>query len=189
VLRRRVANVGAIVVSRGPGVVISPRLVRAGDEDRVAGFTGLPLRLNPYQSDFYGLEPVVGVFRPAPGAYDLVFDTPSRRRAGAFTFRFWVNDTKPPSVRLLTGSPLRLAVRDAGSGVDPRSLFARVDGRFRRVLFDPARGLAEVPTGRLSRGRHRLLFNAADYQETKNTEDATKTLPNTRRLSLTFKVS
>jgi subtilisin family serine protease len=194
VLRRRVANAGAIVLSRGRGVVISPRLVRAGDEDRVAGFTGLPLRLNPYQGDFYGLEPVVGVFRPAPGAYDLVFDTPSRRRAGAFTFRFWVNDTRPPAVRLFTrnvaaGTPLRLAVRDAGSGVDPRSLFARVDRRFRRVLFDPARGLVEVTTGRLSRGRHRLLFNAADYQETKNTEDATKTLPNTRRVSLTFRVS
>jgi hypothetical protein len=188
VLRRRVANAGAVVLSRGRGVVISPRLVRAGDEDRVAGFTGLPLRLNPYQDDFYALEPVVGVFRPAPGAYDLVFDTPSRRKAGAFRFRFWVNDTKPPSVRLLTGSPLRLSVRDAGSGVDPRSLFARVDGRFRRVVFEPARGLVEVLTGRLSRGRHQLLFSASDYQETKNTEDASKTLPNTRRLATSFRV-
>ncbi len=193
VLRRRAANAGAIVLSRGRGVVISPRLVRAGDEDRVAGFTGLPLRLNPYQSDFYGLEPVVGVFRPAPGAYDLVFDTPSRRRAGAFSFRFWVNDTRPPSLRLLTptvtaGTPLRLAVHDAGSGVDPRSLFARIDNRFRGIRFDPARGLVEVATGGLSRGRHRLLFNAADYQETKNTEDGAKTLPNTRRLLTTFRV-
>jgi subtilisin family serine protease len=193
VLRRRVANAGAIVLSHGRGVVISPRLVRAGDEDRVAGFTGLPLRLNPYQSNFYGLEPVVGVFRPGPGAYDLVFDTPSRRRAGAFSFRFWVNDTRPPSLRLLTrtvtaGTPLRLAVRDAGSGVDVRSLFARIDNRFRGIRFDPARGLVEVATGGLSRGRHRLLFNAADYQETKNTEDGAKTLPNTRRLLTTFRV-
>jgi hypothetical protein len=191
VLRRRVANAGAIVLSRRPGVAISPRLVRAGDQDRVAGFTGLPLRLNPYQSDFYGLEPVVGAFRPAPGAYDLVFDTPSRRRAGPFSFRFWVNDTKPPSVRLLTrsvaaGSAIRLVVRDGGSGVDPRSLVARIDGRFRGIRYDPARGLAEVAAGGLSRGRHRLLFGAADYQETKNTEDATKTLPNPRHVTATF---
>ena len=134
---------------------------------------------------------MVGVFRPAPGAYDLVFDTASRRVAGPFTFRYWVNDTTPPSARLLTrtvraGSPLRLVVRDAGSGVDPTSMLAQVDGRYRRVLYRGAR--VEIPLGRLARGRHQLVFSVADYQETKNTEDASKTLPNTRRLAATFVV-
>jgi subtilisin family serine protease len=190
VLRGRVANAGARVVSEATGVSISPRLVRAGDEDRLTGFAGLPLRLNPYQPNFYGFEPVVGVFRPAPGAYDLVFDTGTRRLAGPFTFRFWVNDTSPPSARLLartvrSGAPLRLAVRDSGSGVDPTSMVARVDGRYRRVL-DGSHGRAAVVVGRLAPGRHSLLFIVADYQETKNTEDASKTLPNTRRYSTTF---
>jgi hypothetical protein len=192
IVRGRVANVGARVLSEARGVSISPRLVRAADEDRLAGYPGLPLRLNPYEPNFYGVEPVVGVFRPSPGAYDLVFDTGSRRVAGAFTFRYWVNDTTPPSVRLLTrtlrsGSPLRLTVRDGGSGVDPTSMLARVDRGYRRVLLG-ANGRVDVPVGRLARGRHSLLFVVADYQETKNTEDATKTLPNTRRYSTTFLV-
>ena len=190
VLRGGVANAGARVVSEAPGVSVSPHLVRAGDEDRLTGFPGLPLRLNPYEPNFYGIEPVVGVFRPAPGAYDLVFDTGSRRVAGAFTFRYWVNDTTPPSVRLVTrtvrsGAPLRLTVRDGGSGVDPSSMLARVDGRDRRVLYG-AHGRVDVVAGTLPHGRHVLVFVAADYQETKNTEDASKTLPNTRRLRATF---
>jgi hypothetical protein len=180
-------------VSRAPGVHVTPRLVRAGDEDRLAGFTGLPIRLNPYQGSFYGPEPVVGVFRPARGAYELVFDTPSRRSAGKFTFRFWMNDTRPPAVRLSTktvaaGARLRLILRDRGSGVDPTSLFARVDGRYRTVLYDARRGLAEILTSGLSRGRHSLLVNASDYQETKNNENGGSTLPNTRRLATTFLV-
>jgi subtilisin family serine protease len=193
VLRKRVANAGARVVSKGAGVAVSPRLVRAGDEDQLTGFPGLPIRLNPYEPGFYGVEPVVGVFRPAPGAYDLVFDSPSRRAAGPFTFRLWVNDTTPPSVRLAArtvrvGAPLRLVIRDRGSGVDPQSLLARVDGRVRRVVYQPAAGVVDVPLAGIARGRHRLVFTAADYQETKNTEDASATLPNTRRLSATFTV-
>jgi hypothetical protein len=63
-------------------------------------------------------------------------------------------------------------------------MLARVDGRYRRVLYDSRR--AEVVLGRLAPGRHTLVFVVADYQETKNTEDASKTLPNTRRYSTTF---
>jgi subtilisin family serine protease len=193
VLHRPAANAGAVVLSQGPGVRVSPRLVRAGDEDRLAGVAALPVRINPYQPLFYGVEPAVGVFRPARGAYDLVFDTPSRRAAGAFTFRFWVNDTTAPSARLLartvaSGAPLRLAVRDRGSGVDPQSLRARVDNRFPPIRYNPANGVAEVIVGRLSRGRHTLQFSVADYQETKNNENGARTLPNTRRLAATFSV-
>src|SRR6476661_7281390 len=47
------------------------------------------------------------------------------------TFRVWVNDVAPPKVRLLTasvraGQPVKLAVTDAGSGVDPQSITASV---------------------------------------------------------------
>jgi subtilisin family serine protease len=193
VVRRSVANAGAVVISHAPGVQVTPRLVRAGNEDLLAGFTALPIRVNPYEGGFYGAEPVVGVFRPGRGAYELVFDTPSRRAAGAFRFRFWMNDTKPPAVRLLSrtvaaGGPLRLTIRDGGSGVDPTSLFARIDGRYRTVHYDARRGLAELLTAGLARGRHKLLVNASDYQETKNNENGARTLPNTRRLSVTFVV-
>jgi subtilisin family serine protease len=193
VLRRPVANAGAVILSRAPGTLISPRLVIGGNEDRLAGFTALPLRINPYQAAFYGIEPVVGVFRPAPGRYDLVFDTPSRARAGRFSFRFWVDDTSPPAARLPShivarGQRLRLFVSDRGSGVDPSSMLAQIDGRYRSILFTPARGLVQVALGRVTPGRHRLVFTASDYQETKNTENAHATLPNTRRLATTFVV-
>jgi hypothetical protein len=193
VLRRPAVNAGAVVVSHASGVHVSPRLVRAGDEDRLTGNPGLPLNVNPYQSGFYGVVPAVGVFRPLAGAYDLVFDTPSRRSAGAFTFRFWIDDTTPPSARLLTrvvasGQPLRLLVRDRGSGVDLQSLFARVGGRSPSILYRPSTGIVSLGVGRLARGRHRLLFSVADYQETKNNEDAARTLPNTRVISVGFVV-
>jgi hypothetical protein len=187
VIRGRVANAGAVLLS---GARVSPRLVRAGSEDRLAGYTALPLRVNTYQPGYFGLVPAVGVFRPAPGPYDLVFDTRSRRVSGRFTFRFWVNDTTPPSVGLLTplASRGRLLVRvvDRGSGVDPTSLLALVDGRARQVVF--AKGVAEVRLGALRAGRHRLVFSASDYQESKNNENASSTLPNTRRLAVTFRV-
>jgi subtilisin family serine protease len=181
-IRGRVANAGAVVLSGR----VSPRLVSAGSEDRLAGYTALPIRLNPYQPNFFGLEPVVGVFRPAPGLYDLVFDTRSRRAAGPFRFRFWVNDVTPPSVRLLSrsvrrGGKLVLRVTDRGSGVDWPSLLATLDGRSRRVVYFPASGRAQVRLGALGRGRHTLVFTASDVQETKNNENAAATLPNTRR--------
>ena len=193
VLRRPVANAGAVILSHARGTHISPRLVLDGNEDRLAGFTALPIRINPYQPGFYGIEPVVGVFRPAPGRYDLVFDTPSRARAGRFSFRFWVDDTAPPTARLSTrvvsrGQRLRLVVSDRGSGVDASSMLAQVDGRYRPILYTPTSGLVQVGLGRLAAGRHRLIFTASDYQETKNTEDAHATLPNTRRLATTFVV-
>ena len=192
VLRRPMANAGAVVLSQAAGTRVSPRLVRDGSEDLLAGYAGLPLRLNPYQSRYFGLEPVVGVFRPTAAAYDLVFDTTSRLVAGAFTFRFWVNDTAPPTVRLLSHSirrdrPLRLRVTDRGSGVDPSSLAALVDGGYRRVRYLPSRRTVEV-LGAFARGRHRLVLTVADYQETKNNENAAGTLPNTRRLRATFAV-
>jgi hypothetical protein len=194
VLRHPAVNAGAVVTSEAPGVHVSPRLVRAGNEDLLTGEAGLPLRIDPYEDGFYALEPAVGVFRPLAGAYDLVFDTASRRFAGPFTFRFWVNDTTPPSARLLTravsaGSPLLLKVSDRGSGVDPQSMFATVDGRFRSVLYRPSTGIASVLTAGLKRGSHRLVFTVADYQETKNTEDGARTLPNTRRLAATVRIS
>jgi subtilisin family serine protease len=193
VVRRPVANVGAAVVSEAFGSHVSPRLVQAGSEDRLTGFAGLPLRLNPYQPGFLGIEPVVGVFRPARGAYDLVFDTANRRAAGRFTFRFWVDDTHPPSVRLLTrtattGGRVLLRVTDRGSGVDKDSLLAQVDGHFRPIVYSAEQGLASVRLGALGRGRHRLVFTASDRQESKNNENAATTLPNTRRLSASFVV-
>ena len=114
-----------------------------------------------------------------------MFDTPTGARPGAFTFRFWVDDRKAPSIRILAhkariGRPLRVAVRDAGSGVDPRSLHARIGGRSVRLTY--AHGVLRLRTKGLHTGRQAVTVRASDYQETKNMEDVGPVLPNTRVL-------
>jgi len=190
VLHKRVANVGAVIVSRGRGVSATPRFVFAGDENRLVGYTGLPVDLNPY-AGFGRVVPVVGAALPLPGTYDLVVDTPAGGRPGAFAFRFWINDTKPPSARLLArtvsrGNPLRIAVSDAGSGVDPRSLVVRIDGAAATFVY--RKGVVAVSDTTVTPGTHRLTFSVSDYQETKNNENVGPVLPNTRKLATTFVV-
>jgi hypothetical protein len=123
----------------------------------------------------------------------VVFDSPNRRRAGAFTFRFWVNDVTPPRLALLTrtvsrGSP-QLVVRatDGGSGVDPQSIVARVDGKEREAAFRD--GTVRVDVGGLRPGRHALRLQVSDFQETRNTENNARILPNTRVLQATFVIA
>ena len=187
-LHRKVANFGVAVVGHARGVRVSPRLVADDDENRLVGYTGIPANLNPYYPGFGRAEPVVGAVLPDPGVYDFVFDTPTHAKPGAFTFRFWVNDTTPPSIRRLgrttvVGHPIRFAVRDAGSGVDPASLRVRLDGA--AVPFVYAHGVLSIPTGKLQLGRKRLVVTASDFQEAKNMEDVGPVLPNTRLLRTT----
>jgi hypothetical protein len=190
-IARNVANFGVVVLSQAPGVRVTPRVVAGDDENRLTGYPGLPVNLNPYLETTGQLEPVAGAVLPAPGMYDVVFDTSSAARAGPFTFRFWVNDITPPSIRLLTPEVKRpgrieLAVTDADSGVDPKSLEASIDGKPRHIAF--ARGRIRIPTSGVARGRHRLVLQASDYQEAKNMEDVLKILPNTRVFRASFRV-
>ena len=190
-LRRQAANFGVAVLSRARGVRVEPRIVAAGDENRIAGFESLPYTSNPYLGSFQLGRPVVAALLPDRGSYDAVFDTPSGARPGAFTFRFWVGDTTPPGVRLLTrtvaeGARLRLAITDAGSGVDAATLFATVDGTARAVAWRAGR--ATVAPGLLAPGRHKLVVVASDLQELKNDENVARILPNTRVLRTTFVV-
>jgi hypothetical protein len=191
VLKRQVANFGVVLLSKARGTRVQPRVVRAGDENRLTGYAGLPLNLNPYLSTFDQLSPAAGAVRPDAGAYDIVFDTPSRKAAGKFSFRFWIGDTTPPRLRLLTrtvrsGGSLLVGVTDAGSGVDPGSLRATLDGEDVGVRF--ARGRARISTLLVGKGRHRLVLRASDYQEAKNMENTGPILPNTRQLNATFTV-
>jgi subtilisin family serine protease len=190
-VRRPVENFGVAVVWRAKGVRVEPRIVRAGDENRLVGQVGLPINLNPYLRQFRQPTPAAGALRPAPGVYDVVFDGPSIGTAGAFRFRFWMNDRRPPRLRLVArsvarGAPLRIRATDAGAGVDPRTVVATVDRG--QVAAAYAGGILRLDTERLSRGRHRLQLQVSDYQESRNMENATAILPNTARLSATFVV-
>jgi subtilisin family serine protease len=197
-ITRPVANFGVVLLSSTTATRFrpSPRVVAAGDENRLTGNAGLPLVINPYLDSFGAPRPVAGAIRPVPGSYDVVFETPvavtpSGAGPGAYTFRYWVNDISPPSVRLLTrtvkpGARLRLAVTDSGSGVDPQSLVATVDGKAAAVRYGAGR--ATVILAGVAGGRHRIAFKAADYQELKNMENVPQILPNTRSFTATFTV-
>ncbi len=190
-LARPVANFGVVVTAHAKGVAVEPRIVRAGDENRLTGYPALPFNLNPYLRIFQEPVPASGAILPARGAYDVVFDSPSGERAGAFTFRFWIGDTKPPVLKLRTrvvkrGTPLVVAATDAGSGVDHRSIVARAGGASARRSFRNGRVL--VSTKGLRRGRHRLVLQVSDYQESRNMENVGPILPNTRILRARFTV-
>jgi hypothetical protein len=179
----KLVNFGAVVTSRAAGVRVSPRLVVAGNENRLVGATAFPANLNPYQN-FGQAVPAVGAVLPFPGPYDFVFDTPSRGKSGKFTFRVWANDTTPPKVRLLSrtiarGSRIRFAVSDGGSGVDPASIVVKIDGQTHAARY--ADGIVSV-TDAVRAGSHTVVVTASDYQETKNMEDVGPILPNTRTL-------
>src|SRR4029453_11378070 len=107
-LPRPVANFGVVVLSSTGGSRFrpAPRGVAGGGGKPPPGDAGLPLAINPYLDSFGAARPVAGAIRPSAGSYDVVFDspavaTPSGRGPGRYTFRFWVNDVMPPTVRLL----------------------------------------------------------------------------------------
>jgi hypothetical protein len=185
-VRRRIANFGVAVLRRSRGVVVEPRIVRANDENRLAGETALPYDANPYRSSNGRHRLVSGVLFPAPGIYDIVFDTPARARAGVFTFRVWQGDTTPPTVRVLgvRGRALLLRLTDGGAGVDPTAITARVNGGARDVSY--VNGVARVSLNGLRSGRHTLILSVADFQEVKNNENVPGILPNTRRFQASF---
>jgi hypothetical protein len=185
---RTIANFGARIVSHGRGVAVAPRLVFGDDENRLAGYTALPLDFNPYRSLYGRAVPAVGVILPTAGTYGLVFDTRSRAHAGPFTFRLWVNDVKPPTIRFLSyrRGDIRVAISDAGSGVDPQSIAVKLDGENEQGTY--RNGVLTVRLTQLARGRHRVAVTAGDYQESKNMEDVARILPNTRTLTKTLVV-
>jgi hypothetical protein len=114
-----------------------------------------------------------------------------RSFAGTYRLRSWVNDVRPPKIRLLTrrvgaGRPTIVArVQDAGAGVDALSLVLS----YRGVLvgasaYDPATGFAVFPLPREARtipaGRTQAVISASDYQEAKNINSVgDDILPNT----------
>ena len=181
-----VANFGVVVVQRGPGSRVEPRVVRGGDENRLTGYAALPLDQNPYVEEFGSAVPAAGALRPAPGVYDIVFDSPTADGAGTFRFRFWTNDVAPPKAAIVRrtvrrGEPIRLRVSDPGSGIDVRSIEATLDGKATRARLVGSE--IRIPTAAVGTGRHRLQVSLADYQETRNNENVTRILPNTRTVT------
>jgi hypothetical protein len=188
VLSKRVANFGVVVTG---GTHVSPRIVFPGDENHLVGVPALPLNEDPYQDSYGQAEPVSAVLAPASRTYDVVFDSRSRSQAGPFTFRLWMNDVSSPTAKLPTPTVNRfgrlvLPVSDSGSGVDPSSISARIDGNRASAAYSAGR--VTVQLGGVASGKHVLELVVSDYQETKNMEAYGEPLANTRVYRASFTV-
>ncbi len=155
---RGAANVGARITRQPKGVSVTPRIVYAGDENR--------LRRRPLATRRHQPVPGRHVRPAAPGRRDepaAAGRLRSRLRdplavgRGPFSFRLWIDDATPPRVKLLTPtarSELVLSVADSGSGIDPRSVVVRIDGL--RVVFKVSPARIRVPLEGIYPGKHRL---------------------------------
>jgi len=196
-LRRRVVNVGAAVVTSSRGALIDPFFLSSKDENDVEGYVGTPTNINGLTLGYRLPIGAAGSIFAQPGTYYVSVDSgrdefTNRRLAGTFRLRSWVNDMRPPTLRVLTtqvttGRPtVALQVLDRGAGVDPYSLalgYGRV--LVAAAAYDPFSGVALFPlppaAPRLGAGRLRMTFLASDYQEAKNADVYGRDLmPNTR---------
>jgi subtilisin family serine protease len=190
-LDRRVANFGVVITSRRRGCRVEPRVLAGLDENRLTGYAGLPMNDNPYDDRFRTGVLAAGALSPIAGEYAIVFDSAGRAGAGRFTFRFWVHDVEAPRLRVRTrvvraGRPLLVGATDAGAGVDPSSMVVSVDGQSMAARYRD--GVVRIQTGGFAAGVHRVRVRVSDYQETKNTENVARILPNTRVLNGTFTI-
>ena len=104
---------------------------------------------------------------------------------------FWVDDVSPPTLRLRTkrvsgGRSVLVSAIDKGAGVYPQSIRVTVDGS--RARWTLRGGLISIPTRGLAAGSHRLRLRVSDFQESKNTENVARILPNTRWMTAQFTV-
>jgi len=196
-VKKRAVNLGAAVVSQSSTALIDPWFLGGKDENDVLGFAGTPADVNGSQSFEYRLPigAAAAVFA-APGRYYVSVDSGRNEFTGAsfagkYVLRSWVNDVKPPRVRLITtrlaaGHPtLVLRALDSGAGVDPLSIVV-IYGRtiVGAAAFDPATGIALVPLPSqapgLGQGSVSLTLVVSDYQEAKNVDViGSNLLPNT----------
>ncbi len=160
------------------------------------GLAGTPVDVNPLTFDFgLAIGSAATVFPRLKRYYvsvdstqDLYTGKPLR---GRYRLRYWVNDLRPPRIRLLTrrvaaGRPtIAVRVQDAGAGVDPYSLLlAYSNAVLGGIAYDPSSGVGvfvlSQSAPRLRRGTVRAIFGASDFQEAKNiTTFGPNVMPNT----------
>ena len=184
---------------------IHPWFLGSLDENDVQGIAGTPINTNSYMDGFLLDSRTAGTAFPRPGRYYVSVESGfdpfgGNGYAGPYVLRSWINDVKPPTVRLLTtrvsaGRPsIAVRVTDSQSGVDPFAIL--LDYSFRLTgasQFDPRTGIAVIPLPReatkLKPGRTTVRLIASDLQEAKNVNtDSEDLLPNTARRRMRLRV-
>jgi minor extracellular serine protease Vpr len=201
---RPVANIGVAVESATAGSLVEPWFLGSPNERDVQGYAGTPVNVNELMFDF-GIDlGTAGSSFPKIQRFYVTVDSGSdpftdRPLPGRYVLRSWVNDVRPPKIRLLTrrvaqGRPTIVArVTDTGAGVDPLSLVISYRSVLvGAVLYDPDSGVAIFPLPKqassIPAGRTRAVLSAADFQEAKNVNGVgDDILPNTafRAVSIT----
>jgi hypothetical protein len=196
-IKQPVANLGVAVQAASAGSLIDPWFLGSPDERDVQGYAGTPVNVNELMPDFHVDLGTAGVSFPKVQRFYVVVDSGSdpftnRALGGGYVLRSWVNDVRPPTIRLLTkrvaaGRPTIVArVTDRGAGVDPLSLVIAYRGVLVGAsLYDPGSGIAIFPlpvqASSIPRGRTRAVLAASDFQEAKNVASVgSDILPNTR---------
>jgi minor extracellular serine protease Vpr len=189
------ADVRSLLSSNAP---IHPWFLGSLDENDVLGYAGIPVNANNSMPDFlFSVGAAGGVMLPA-GRYYFSLDSGrdlfnGRSLAGRYTLRSWVNDVRPPTVKLLTtristGRPTIVArIRDAASGVDPLSLLLLFGQgtQLGATSYDPATGFAMFAIPRsappLFEGTAFMRIFASDFAETRNVStEGANPMPNSR---------
>jgi hypothetical protein len=191
-----VANLGVAVVSSSTGALVDPWFLGSPNERDVQGYAGTPVNVNELMYDFSFDIGAAGASFPKVQPFYVSVDSGSddftqRPLPGSYVLRSWVNDVRPPRIRLLTkrvaaGRPTIVArVLDKGAGVDPLSLVIGYRGVLVGAqLYDPTTGIAIFPlpkqASKIPQGRTRAVVSASDYQEAKNVNSVgDDILPNT----------
>jgi minor extracellular serine protease Vpr len=201
---RPVANLGVAIESATPGSLVEPWFLGSPNERDVQGYAGTPVNVNELMIDFGVDLGAAGSSFPKVQRFYVTVDSGSdpfthRALPGRYVLRSWVNDVRPPRIRLLTrrvakGRPTIVArVTDKGAGVDPLSLVISYRGVLvGAALYDPVSGIAIFPLPRAAAkippGHTRAVLSAADFQESKNVNGVgDNILPNTafRPVSIT----
>lgn len=193
---RPVANIGVALETSSPGSVIDPWFLGSPNERDVQGYAGTPVNVNELMYDFSIDIGSAGASFPKVQRFYVSVDSGSddfthQPLPGRYVLRSWVNDVRPPRIRLLTkrvaaGRPTIVArVIDKGAGVDPLSLVIAYRGVLvGAVLYDPISGIAifSLPqqASAIPKGSTHAVITASDYQESKNVNSVgDDILPNT----------
>jgi minor extracellular serine protease Vpr len=189
-------NFGVAVQLQSANSVIDPWVLGSPDENDVQGYAGTPVNVNGLMFDYRADVEAAGAIFPRTKKYYVAIDSGSDPFTGAalpgqYVLKAWVDDLRPPSVRLLTKrvtagrSTLAAKVVDAKSGVDPLSLVIAYNRiQLGAAAYDPVSGLALFPIPAqappITRATTRGTMTAADFQETKNVNTiGANVLPNT----------
>jgi subtilisin family serine protease len=194
-IQRPVVNVGVSVQRSSQGSEIDPWFLGSPNERDVQGYAGTPVNVNALMFDYQVDVGAAGASFPKVQRFYVSVDSNADAFShhpfpGTYVLRSWVNDVRPPRIRLVTkrvasGRPTIVArVLDGGSGVDPLSLVLA----YRGVLvgasrYDAESGIALFPlplSVELPRGPTRAIVTASDFQEAKNVNSVgDDVLPNT----------